>query len=77
MRESTKLLKNEMNKDIWMLYAYNNSKSNKRTPEQKKQSRNDKVKFYKEKWEHKFRHAETNAQRKYCLNVLMRLQNIR
>ena len=77
MRESTKRLKNEMKKDICMIYAHNNSKSNKRTNEQNEQSRNDKVKFYKEKWEHKFRHCETKAQKNYCLNVLMRLKNIR
>lgn len=77
MRESTKYLKKEMKKDICMIYAHNNSKSNKRTPEQNEQSRHDKYKFYKEKWEHKFRHAETNAQKEYCLNVLMRLKNIR
>ena len=74
MRESTRKLKIEMKKDIWMISTHNNSKSNKRTFEQNEQSRNDKVKFYKEKWEHKFRHAETNAQKEYCLNVLMRLK---
>lgn len=77
MRESTKSLKNEMKKDICKIMSVNNSKSNKRTSEQIEQSRNDKVKYYKEKWEHKFRHAETNAQKEYCLNVLMRLKNIR
>lgn len=74
MRESTKRLKNEMKKDIWKISLVNNSKLNKRTPEQNTQSRNDKVKFYKEKWEHKFRHCETKAQKEYCLNVLMRLK---
>ena len=34
MRESTKTLKNEMKKDIWMIAGLNNSKFNKRTPEQ-------------------------------------------
>lgn len=63
MRESTKLLKNEMKKDICNITAVNNSKLNKRTPEQNEQSRYDKYKFYKEKWEHKFRHAETIAQK--------------
>ena len=77
MRESTKSLKNEMKKDIWKMSIVNNSKLNKRTNEQNEQSRNDKVKFYKEKWEHKLRHSETKAQKAYCLNVLMRLQNIR
>lgn len=77
MRESTKLLKKEMKKDICMIYSHNNSRTYKRTPEQNEQSSHDKYKFYKEKWEHKFRHAETNAQKEYCLNVLMRLKNIR
>ena len=77
MRESTKSLKNEMKKDIWKMSIVNNSKLNKRTTEQNEQSRKDKVKFYKEKWEHKFRHCETKAQKNYCLNVLMRLKNIR
>lgn len=77
MRESTKLLKKEMKKDIWMICGINNSKSNKRTLEQNEQSRHDKYEFYKEKWEHKFRHCETKTQKEYCLNVLMRLQNIR
>ena len=77
MRESTKVLKNEMKKDIWMISVHNNSKSNKRTAEQNGQSRNDRLKFYKEKWEHKFRHCETRTQKEYCLNVLMRLHNIR
>ena len=77
MRESTKALKNEMKKDICKMSFVNNSRFNKRTPEQNTQSRNDKVKFYKEKWEHKFRHCETKAQKEYCLNVLSRLQNIR
>lgn len=77
MRESTKALKNEMKKDIWMIAGLNNSKFNKRTPEQNIQSRNDKVKYYKQKWGHKLIHSETKAQKEYCLNVLMRLQNIR
>lgn len=77
MRESTKSLKNEMKKDIWNITIVNNSRLNKRTPQQNEQSRLDKYKFYKEKWEHKFRHCETKAQKEYCLNVLMRLKNIR
>lgn len=77
MRESTKALKNEMKNDICKIMSVNNSKLNKRTPEQNEQSRNDKVKYYKEKWEHKLRHSDTQAQKEYCLNVLIRLHNIR
>ena len=73
MRESTKALKNEMKKDIWMIAGLNNSKFDKRT----QQSRKDKVRYYKEKWEHKLRHSHTQAQKSYCINVLMRLQNIK
>jgi len=73
MRESTKALKNEMKKDIWMIAGFNNYKFDKRS----QQSRKDKVRYYKEKWEHKLRHSDTQAQKSYCINVLMRLQNIK
>lgn len=63
MRESTKELKNEMKTDIWKITTVNNSKLHKRTTEQNTQSRNDKVKFYKEKWERKLRHSETQTQK--------------
>ena len=77
MKESTRLLKAEAEKDISRIYSHNNSKLEKRTPEQNEQSRNARVSHFEKKWTRLLESCETVAQKKCCLDVLSRLQYIR
>ena len=77
MKDSTRILREEMRRDIDKIKYHNNSKMRKRTNEQNEQHRRDKYNFYLKKWTDLKQSAETPAQIEYCDNVLGRLQHIR
>ena len=76
MREFTKTLKNEREKDIMAIYAHNNSKIRKRTPEQNEQAYSDKSNFYLNKWNAFLEKAETVAQKNICNEILGRIEHM-
>lgn len=77
MRESTKILKAEMEKDIKKIQEKNNSKIKKRTNEQNRQVIEDKVKYYTDKWNELSKEAETETQKEYCKRVLEAIPKIK
>lgn len=77
MKESTRILKAEAEKDINRIYYCNNSKLERMSSEQIEQHRRDKYNHYLTKWNDLLKSCETVAQRNYCKNVLIRLHNIR
>lgn len=70
MRDTTKVLKEEMENDISKIIYKNNSKIYKRTPEQNKQAIDSKIKYFTDKWNQLKKTAETEAQKNYCERVL-------
>lgn len=76
MRSLTKELKAEYEKDVIRIYAHNNSKNAKRTPEQKKQAHDAKVNFYLNKWNALNEKAETPAQKNYCETMIDRIKHM-
>ncbi len=74
MKEFTRFLKDEAEKDIAKIYSNNNNKERKRSAEQNAQSLNDKSNFYKNKWTDLILKAETVAQKNICWDVLSRVK---
>lgn len=70
MKEFTKTLRNEYDKDFKALHAHNNSKISRRTPEQNAQAHNDKVNFYLKKWNELLGNVETVTQKNICDKML-------
>lgn len=70
MKEFTKTLRNEYDKDFKALHSHNNSKISKRTPEQNAQAHNDKVNFLLKKWNELSGNAETTVQKTMCNRML-------
>lgn len=66
MKDFTRFLKTELHKDYNAVYRVNNSKWDRRTPEQRIQSVKDSEKFYVEKWENYLNNCETRAQKRMC-----------
>lgn len=66
MKDFTRFLKTELHKDHNAVYRVNNSKWNRRTPEQRIQSVKDCEKSYVEKWEGYLNNSETRAQKRMC-----------
>ena len=77
MKEYTKFLKEENKKDKQNIYYHNNSKFNKRTPEQNEQARRDKYNYYYKKWSELLEKCDTEAQKDYCNDILCRLHIIK
>lgn len=76
MREFTKVLREEREKDIVGIHAHNNSKIKNRTVEQNRQAFEDKKRFYLDKWNKLSNQAETVAQNNICVDMLDRIQNM-
>ena len=76
MREFTRTLKAEAEKDIAKIYYHNNSKQRKRTGEQNTQAQSDKYWFYYKKWIDLRSKCDTKAQIECCEDVLARINTI-
>ena len=74
MREFTKKLYEERGEDLSKLRYRNNSKDEKRTPEQIRQSAKDQAKRYTDKWNKFLEQCETPAQKEICKDVLYRIR---
>ena len=72
MKEFTKYLKNEMDKDIKRITRRNHTKDNNRTQEQIEQSNNDKYNYYVDKWNGFVldRKCETKTQYDICATMI-------
>ena len=77
MKDYTKFLKKKAEKDKVSIYSHNNSKMEKRTPEQNEQSRNDRFNFYNLKWSKCLIYCTTPAQKSICNDFLSRLHIIK
>lgn len=67
MREYTRFLKEEYNKDFYKIVnQVSNTKLRKRSQEQNKQAAMDKYNYYNNKWNGFLRKCETQAQVDYC-----------
>lgn len=73
MREFTKKLYEERGEDLSKLRYRNNSKDEKRTPEQIRQSAKDQAKRYTDKWNKFLEQCETPVQKEICEDVLHRI----
>ena len=62
MKEFTKYLKNEAEKDTKKLRVTNNTKDRERTSEQKYQSKCDRFNYYWKKWDSLYYKCETKTQ---------------
>ena len=76
MKEFTKYLKNEAEKDTKKLRTTNNTKDSKRTSEQKYQSKCDRFKHYWIKWDTLYYKCETKTQEKIVCQVLEECVNM-
>lgn len=70
MRDYTRFLRNEKDKDIHLIWQHNNSKIAKRTPKQNEQAYHDKMNFYLNKWDKLLNKAETRAQKDICNRMI-------
>ena len=77
MKEFTRILKAEAEKDKGAILNRNNSKTEKRRQRQIEQSRKDKFNYYNRKWSEYAEQAETDAQKEICKDMLYRVQNTR
>ena len=73
MKEFTKKLYEEREEDLAKLRYRNNSKDEKRTAEQIRQSAKDQAKRYTDKWNRLLEQCETPAQKGICEDVLHRI----
>ena len=73
MREFTKKLYEEMEEDLAKLRFRNNSKDEKRTADQVRQSNEAQAKHYTDKWQSYMEQCETPAQKEICEEVLHRI----
>ena len=73
MKEFTHKLYEEMEEDLAKLRYRNNSKDDKRTAEQIRQSAKDQEKMYTDKWNKFLEQCETHAQKEICEEVLHRI----
>ena len=73
MNEFTKKLYKEREEDLAKLRYRNNSKDEKRTAEQIRQSAKDQAKRYTDKWNRLLEQCETPAQKGICEDVLHRI----
>lgn len=76
MKEFTKTLKAEAEKDKAKIYYHNNSQRAKRTYEQNEQAKADKHNFYFKKWSDLRSKCETKAQIECCEDMLARINTI-
>ena len=77
MKEFTRFLKEQQDKDFEAYRMHNNTKYAKRTSEQNEQALNDKRNYYKNKWENLKAQSETVAQKRICENMISNLYLIR
>ena len=75
MKEFTKKLYAEREEDIAKLRYRNNSKDEKRTAEQIRQSAKDQANRYTDKWNRLLEQCETPAQKEICEEVLHRIRS--
>ena len=73
MKEFTHKLYEEMEEDLAKLRYRNNSKDEKRTAEQIRQSAKDQANRYTDKWNRLLEQCETPAQKEICEDVLHRI----
>ena len=74
MKEFTKKLYEEREEDLAKLRYRNNSKDEKRTAEQIRQSAEDQAKRYTGKWNKLLEQCETPGQKEICKDVLFRIR---
>lgn len=73
MKEFTKKLYKEREEDLAKLRYRNNSKDEKRTADQVRQSNEAQAKHYTDKWQSYLEQCETHAQKEICEEVLHRI----
>lgn len=73
MKEFTKKLYKEREEDLEKLRYRNNSKDEKRTADQVRQSNEAQAKHYTDKWQSYMEQCETHAQKEICKDVLHRI----
>ena len=73
MKEFTKKLYEEREEDLKKLRYRNNSKDEKRTADQVRQSNEAQAKHYTDKWQSYLEQCETHAQKEICEEVLHRI----
>ena len=76
MREFTKVLRAEREKDIKAISSHNNSKIKNRTLEQNEKAFEDRKRFYLDKWQKLREQAETVAQIDMCNDMLNRISRM-
>ena len=76
MKEFTKYLKNEAEKDIKKIRVTNNTKDRERTSEQKYQSKCDRFNYFWKKWDTLYYKCETKTQEKIVCQVLQECVNM-
>ena len=76
MKEFTKYLKNEAEKDTKKLRTSNNTKDSKRTSYQKYQSKCDRFNYFWKKWDTLYYKCETKTQEKIVCQVLQECINM-
>ena len=76
MKEFTKILKNEAEKDTKKLRTSNNIKDSKRTSDQKYQSKCDRFHYFWKKWDTLYYKCETKTQEKIVCQVLQECINM-
>ena len=74
MKEFTHKLYEDMEEDLAKLRYRNNSKDEKRTAEQIRQSAKDQANKYTDKWNRLLEQCETPAQKEICKDVLYRIR---
>lgn len=74
MKEFTKKLYEEREADLSKLRYRNNSKDEKRTAEQIRQSAKDQANRYTDKWNKFLEQSETPSQKEICKDVLYRIR---
>ena len=76
MKEFTRVLKTEAEKDISKIYYQNNNKRYNRNTEQNEQAKADKYWFYYKKWADLRSKCETKSQIECCEDMLARINTI-
>ena len=76
MREKTLRYREAAYDDLAKISHRNNSRLDNMTDEKKKQSRDDKIRFYSNRWLEMKEAADTPAQKKWCDVVLRQLERI-
>ena len=76
MRDNTKIIKELYRLDFVRITATNNAKDRRRAESERLQSKEDKRKFYRLKWEAIKANAETAAGRGYCQRLLDVIERI-